>query len=148
MYAHCQYPRVMVICSASLNYRSGAGISYSNLFRGWPTDALAQIHVDECPPDSQICTLHWRMSVENVPLDRAFRRILGRRRVAALGEAFTALWTDDLEDPARKGFASRVRLRTALSAWANFAPYHLDSAFLGWLKAFSPEMIFHHPRDC
>jgi hypothetical protein len=137
-----QYPRVLVICAHSLNYQSGTGIVFSNLLRGWLSDALAQIHVEESAPDPQICTRHWRMSVKDVPLDRAFRRILGRSQVSALGEAFTASWSDDLEGPAKGGFASRVRLRTLLSAWADCAPYHLDSALLGWLKMFSPEVIF------
>lgn len=136
------HPKVLVICADSLNYRSGTGIIFSDMFRGWPANALAQVHVDASEPDPEICTLHWHMSVDNVPLDRAFRRILGRSQVSALGTAFHPSWTDDLEGPVKGGFASRVRLRMLLSAWADCAPFHLDAAFMGWLKAFSPEVIF------
>lgn len=136
------HPRVLVICTDSLNDRSGTGIVFSGLLRGWPSHALAQIHGDASGPDPEICKLHRRMSVENVPLDQAFRNILGRRRVLELGDPFQTSWSADLERPADRASASRVRLRTLLSAWADCAPYYLNADFLSWLRAFSPEVIF------
>jgi glycosyltransferase involved in cell wall biosynthesis len=136
------YPKVLVICFDSLNYRSGTGIVFSNLFRGWPADALAQIHVDDSKPDPEICKQYWRLSVENVPLDRAIRRILGRRRIASMGPAFDQSWSDSLEGTEKGAAWPSVRVRTLLSAWADCVPYHLDAAFLRWLRTFSPEVVF------
>jgi hypothetical protein len=135
------YPRTLAICSASLNYKSADGIIFSNLFRGWPTQALAQIHADEDAPDPEICPSHWRISVESVPLDRAFRRMLGRRRVAGLGPALHPAWSNDLEAFVA-GSDSHARRRTLVSAWADCVPYHLDAPFWNWLTDFAPEIIF------
>jgi glycosyltransferase involved in cell wall biosynthesis len=130
-----------MICSHSLNYKSGTGIVYSNLFRGWPLDSLAQIHVDLPGPDADICKISRQMSVDNVPLDRTFRKMLGQKCVAALGRPEPPSSSPDLE-ASENGIASwRLRLRMILSAWTDCVPYRLDPDFLNWLKEFSPQVI-------
>lgn len=135
------FPRVLMICSHSLNYQSGTGIVYSNLFRGWPLDSLAQIHVDLPGPDPEICKISWQMSVENVPLDRIFRKMLGRKYVAALGRPESASSSPDMVASESGVAAWRIRLRMILSAWTDCAPYCLSPDFLKWLREFSPQVI-------
>ena len=133
-----EFPRVLVICFHSLNYSSGTGIVFSELFKGWPLDAIAQIYGEGREPDPQICKLHRRMSVENVPLDRALRRMLGHKRVATLGEPSHPSWSETVG----RTSAFQVRVRSLIAAWADCVSYHLDTASLNWIRSFAPEVIF------
>ena len=128
------YPRVLYISFDSLNHLTDTGNVFVNLFRGWPADALAQVYAHQLDPDPAICQLSWRVSVENVPADRAVRRLLGHKRVAELGPGIP-------QTSSTGNAGSRIRLRTTISAWADCFPFHLDAGFWNWLRAFSPEVI-------
>ncbi len=131
-------PRVLVICFHSLNSHSGTGIVFSNLFGSWPKDSLAQIYGELQPPDSNTCERILRLSVENVVLDRVFRRLLGQKAVAQLGSTPQPQFVEAVCG----SFAWRYRMRSALAAWADIVPFDFDSELTTWLKNFAPEVIF------
>lgn len=41
-----EFPRVLVISKIKFNQQAGGGVTMGNLFRGWPINAIAQIHTD------------------------------------------------------------------------------------------------------
>jgi glycosyltransferase involved in cell wall biosynthesis len=80
------FPRTLVISPSVFNCDSGSGVTMGNLFRGWPPEAIAQIHSDRnSNPDTSVCTQYlyvpyrpalWldRRAVKN-----AYNFIAGRR---------------------------------------------------------------------
>ena len=48
-------PRVLLLTPEAFNKVTGAGITFSNLFAGWPKDAIAVIHRDVVPVTEDIC---------------------------------------------------------------------------------------------
>ena len=57
------FPRVLVISPVNFNQQSGSGVTMGNLFRGWPLDAIAQIHSTEgIEPDYNVCTNYFYLS--------------------------------------------------------------------------------------
>jgi hypothetical protein len=132
------FPRVLVICFHSLNSSSATGIVFSHLFGSWPKGSLAQIYSEVLPPDSHICNHTYRISAENVGLDRAFRRLLRPKAVARLGSAPQPQFVEAVGGTS----ARRRRMRSVLTAWTDMVPFHLDGEFHTWLKDFTPEVIF------
>ena len=43
-----EQPRILFVTSAAFNGITGGGITFSNLFRGWPQDRLFTVHNDSC----------------------------------------------------------------------------------------------------
>lgn len=41
-----EFPRVLVVSKIKFNQQAGGGVTMGNLFRGWPINAIAQIHTD------------------------------------------------------------------------------------------------------
>lgn len=51
------FPRVLVIAPIKFNQQAGGGVTMGNLFRGWPLNAIAQIHTDlNTEADHSVCT--------------------------------------------------------------------------------------------
>jgi len=56
------FPRILVITSNNFNLISGGGITLTNLFRGWPSDRIANLHEDPTPEDHSVCRISYRLS--------------------------------------------------------------------------------------
>ncbi len=76
------FPRVLFITPVAFNKVSGGGITFTNLFWGWPKTALATIHNDSHPPSDDICNQYYRLSsneLDLLPLLRVLRKIFKSR---------------------------------------------------------------------
>jgi len=56
------YPKVLFVTPCAFNRETGGGITFSNLFKGWPADRLATIHRDFIPTSNDICRNFYRLS--------------------------------------------------------------------------------------
>ncbi len=54
-------PRLLFVTSASFNGITGGGITFSNLFRGWPEDRLFTVHNDPVPVSFDVCRNYYRL---------------------------------------------------------------------------------------
>ena len=54
--------RVLFLTSAAFNKVTGGGITFTNLFAGWPRDSIATIHNDPVPTSNDICSRYYKLS--------------------------------------------------------------------------------------
>jgi hypothetical protein len=50
-----KYPRILFVTPCAFNQLTGGGITFSNLFRDWPSDKLATVTDDLIPVSREIC---------------------------------------------------------------------------------------------
>jgi glycosyltransferase involved in cell wall biosynthesis len=122
------YPRVLFITPAAFNRTTGGGITFGNLFAGWPKDRLATAHCDPVPVTTETCERYYRLGPGELrhwgPLERLISATPGTGRPTAskrgrlrplLRGARLALFGRQLPD--------RGALSPALARWiAEFRP--------------------------
>lgn len=70
------YPRILFITPHAFNKVTGTGITFTNLFRGWPKDRIATVHDDSLPVTTDICETYYRLGDREI---RKFGRALINR---------------------------------------------------------------------
>lgn len=58
--------RVLFLTSAAFNKTTGGGITFSNLFAGWPKEALATVHNDTVPITHETCDRYYRLTEREI----------------------------------------------------------------------------------
>jgi glycosyltransferase involved in cell wall biosynthesis len=61
-----RFPRLLFLTSAAFNRVTGGGITFGNLFRGWPKDRLATAHNDPVPTTDETCDRYFVLSSAEV----------------------------------------------------------------------------------
>lgn len=62
------YPRVLVVSPIKFNQQAGGGVTMGNLFRGWPQNAIAQIHSDMfTEADYSVCSQYFYLPSNQKP---------------------------------------------------------------------------------
>jgi glycosyltransferase involved in cell wall biosynthesis len=125
-------PRVLFITPAAFNRTTGGGITFGNLFAGWPKDRLATAHTDPIPTTTETCERYFELG------PREIRRagVLERLAPAAGGGA------------AAGHGAPRGRARVLRAAkWLVFGDQLPDRGALSddlarWIEAFHPELLY------
>jgi hypothetical protein len=56
------FPRVLFITPCAFNHLRGSGITFSNLFQGWPQDFLATVHSDPASVGHDVCSRYYRLT--------------------------------------------------------------------------------------
>lgn len=59
-------PRILFLTSSAFNNVTGGGITFTNLFKGWPSDAIATIHSDPIPVEKDVCEQYFRLSTREI----------------------------------------------------------------------------------
>lgn len=130
------FPRVLFLTSASFNKTTGGGITFSNLFAGWPKDALATIHNDSVPVTYETCERYYRLS------EREIRR-WGWLRHIPLGKPVA-----DVTMPATPGtscgllFSLLKDVKTWIFGDSLPETTCLSSELDAWIAEFRPEVLY------
>lgn len=129
-----EYPRVMFITPHAFNKVSGTGITFTNLFFGWPKDRIATVHDDCQPVTYEVC-------------DRFYR--LGPQEIRKIGGTLT---NRKSLPPASEAFGSTqpapLHIRTLQSAkhliFGDGLPQsgQLSQNLETWIEDFKPDVIF------
>lgn len=56
------YPRLLFVTSSVFNPFSGGGITFTNLFKGWPKDKIATVHGDALLPSFDVCDRYFHLT--------------------------------------------------------------------------------------
>lgn len=59
-------PSVLFVTPCAFNTSNGGGVTFSNLFRGWPKDRLATVHCDTVPTSSDVCERYFVLGPEEL----------------------------------------------------------------------------------
>ena len=53
--------KLLFITPVGFNFITGGGVTFRNLFKGWPIDQIAIIHADELKQDAEICKKYFKI---------------------------------------------------------------------------------------
>ena len=59
-------PRVLFLTSSAFNHVTGGGITFTNLFKGWPSDAIATVHSDPVPVAMDVCQKYFLLTKREI----------------------------------------------------------------------------------
>ncbi|MEW5704585.1 MAG: hypothetical protein AB1781_08390 [Pseudomonadota bacterium] len=148
------FPRVLFITPHAFNKATGGGITFSNLFDGWPSDRIATAHTDPEPTTGDVCTNYFVLGAEEFDLAAPFamaRRAIGRAAVAGGPSGPTATFpaTDASGPPPALPGEKRAVLRSALIRSAarvlgDGLPERvvLSDRLCKWIEAFEPDVLY------
>jgi glycosyltransferase involved in cell wall biosynthesis len=128
------HPRVLFITPAAFNHVSGGGITFSNLFRGWPVDRIATVHNDATPVTTDICRLYYRLNEREITTWPLLARLRGRSAATA-----------EIAGPAAATNSPRTMLRRLKTAiFGDGLPERgiLSAPLAAWIEAFRPDIIY------
>lgn len=60
------YPRVLFLTSSAFNKVTGGGVTFTNLFTGWPADRIATVHNDTVPVSTDVCAQHYKLGYPEI----------------------------------------------------------------------------------
>jgi glycosyltransferase involved in cell wall biosynthesis len=141
------YPRVLVVDSTPFCRHVNNGIVKSNLFQGWPRQALAQIVYANVQPGFDVCEAYWALTKTSILLGAA-----GLARDESLRGAGGVAGT--IFDPAEAHvFEARPRIERMLSRLSGAIRVPLGEMILrlpsvqsrrlaDWIGRFAPEVVF------
>jgi glycosyltransferase involved in cell wall biosynthesis len=125
------YPRVLFLTPCAFNGITGGGVTFTNLFRGWPRDRLATVTDDPVPVSREVCERYYFLTDQELCYEAPFHWL--RRRTA--------------------GPTGAAGPRRSVSPWQHWAKRLLGDAGLPdrgqlspalreWLAEFRPEVIY------
>ncbi|HER27523.1 MAG TPA: hypothetical protein ENI69_10480 [Rhodospirillales bacterium] len=134
------FPRVLFITSHAFNHSNGGGVTFSNLFSGWPKDRLACVHNDPLPPETDVCERYFRLGTKELGKWGPFS-LLQREPLA--------IATARQPEPKTRGATSPIssRLFTGVRSLLFGTNEFPETAFLSpeleaWIENFSPQVLY------
>jgi glycosyltransferase involved in cell wall biosynthesis len=129
-------PRVLLLTPEAFNKVTGAGITFSNLFAGWPIDAIATIHNDSVPVTEDVCRHYYRLT------EREIHR-WGWLKYVPVGKPPNATL---LSLPTWKrcgwGFSILKQAKTLIFGDGIPEQTHLTPELDAWIEAFKPTVLY------
>jgi hypothetical protein len=126
------FPRVLFITSAAFNHVSGGGITFSNLFRGWPRDRIATVHNDVTPVTTDVCERYYRLSEREISIWPILARLRASAAAGTTGQAATT------------GTAPGALRRLKNAIFGDGMPERgiLSAPLAAWIGEFRPDIIY------
>lgn len=130
-------PRVLFLTSAAFNRTTGGGITFSNLFAGWPKDALATVHNDPVPVTYETCEHYYRLSEKEI-------RRWGYLRYIPLGKPATDVTVAPAAEGKRHGLFFRVLKIAKKGIFGDAIPEtaELSPELEVWIREFRPTVLY------
>ena len=126
-------PRVLFVTPAAFNRTTGGGITFGNLFAGWPKDRLATAHNDPVPTTTETCERYYRLGPAEIrrwgPLERIAPAV-GAAQGEGGGEAAAA-------KPAPLRLAKSALFGAQLPDAGRLSP-QLER----WIAEFKPDLLY------
>ena len=127
------FPRVLFITPLAFNKVTGTGITFTNLFRGWPKDRLATVHDDAMVVSIDVCDTYYRLSTDEI---QKFGGVLTNSLIDK-----TSLEADRSVAP-----SGRLKLFQTVKKWlfGDGLPQWgiLTPSLEIWIKDFKPDVIY------
>ena len=129
------YPRVLFITPCAFNRSTGGGITFGNLFAGWPKDRLATVHNDPIPVTTDVCDKYFPLG------SRELRKWFPRSRSWAASASTST-------SSGSRALAGTFALRAATSIkrliFENGLPEKgvLSRELKIWVNDFQPDLIY------
>ena len=126
-------PRILFVTPAAFNKVTGGGVTFTNLFKGWPQDRLATVHSDLMPTTSEVCTHYYPLGPEEVGLAGWLRPFAGGEAAVAGGKSAEAM-------PPAPG--PRQWVKQWLFGGGAPRRGRLTPKLSDWIEAFAPDALY------
>ena len=133
---HISSPRILFVTSSAFNKETGTGITFTNLFRGWPLDDIATVHSDTVPVSMDICNNYWQLGSREVHLWGWLRYILIKSQVNPLQVSSLHVSQSPL--------TQRILKRIKNVIFGDGIPRRacLTNELAAWVEKFEPTLLF------
>jgi glycosyltransferase involved in cell wall biosynthesis len=135
-----EFPRVLFVTPHAFNGTTGGGITFSNLFRGWPMDRLATVHDDPEPTTDDVCRRYYTLGPAELdyvwPLGALRRRMHADERVGNRATSNAASTASG---------SSTAMLKSLAIAMLGDAPpqrARLTPRLAQWIGEFRPQLLY------
>lgn len=127
-------PRVLFITPCAFNHTTGGGITFTNLFRGWPVSSLATITDDIVPTTTDVCNRFYFLTSDERRYRGPFCAIVKRPTAAA---------QENHHSEEKKGSNLLHKTAKAFLGDAGIPDQGIITKGLrAWIKEFKPDVIY------
>ena len=128
------FPRVLFITPHAFNKVTGTGITFTNLFHGWPKDRLATIHDDSLPVTTDVCERYYRLS------DKEIKKVGASIINGVTGMASPASVTSISATSSPPGALQKIKHMV----FGEGMPQKgiLSSELKSWIEEFQPQVVY------
>jgi len=135
------FPKVLFITPHAFNNVTGGGITYTNLFKGWPKDRLATVHNDPEPTSTIVCDQYYKLGDKELDFSFPFNYL---RKSSSSISTSTQLNSSVSPKPSFKTRLLSKAKHTFLSLVGTSLPEKavLSSELETWIKAYQPDVIY------
>lgn len=128
-------PRVLFVTAHAFNRCTGGGVTFSNLFQGWPKDSLATVHCDVTPVATDVCERYFKLSADELRPWGPLHYLRSRAQDATTGGGGAT----DAPGPAEQALRGAKRL-----VLGDYSPEtaRLSPALERWIDEFRPQVLY------
>lgn len=128
--------RILFLTPEAFNKVTGGGITFSNLFSGWPIDAIATIHSDSVPVTEDVCRHYYRLT------EREIHR-WGWLKYVPVGKLSNTTLLSSPK-PKRRGWGFSILKQAKTLIFGDGIPEqtHLTPELEAWIEAFQPTVLY------
>lgn len=142
-----EFPRTLFVTPLAFNHFTGGGVTFSNLFRGWPTDRLFTVHQDTLPLSTDVCVNYFALGPDEMPLAGPLETLRKLAKVKRSAREIAKVEPPPSGDPAkaRPEGVRRFVLRSADAIFGNSSlpvSAQLSDRLAAWIEASRPDVIY------
>jgi glycosyltransferase involved in cell wall biosynthesis len=129
-------PRILLVASSGFNGVTGTGITFSNLFRGWPDDRLYAAYSDVVPAQFDVCQNFFRLGPKELS------RWPGSRNVAPgyIQDRDTAVMRREAVASQSAGWKRALRRSLVGNTWPDVG--RVSAELDSYIRAVQPQLIY------
>jgi glycosyltransferase involved in cell wall biosynthesis len=129
-------PRILFLTSSAFNNVTGGGITFTNLFKGWPVDALATVHSDPVPVARGVCEQYFRLSAQEI------HRLGWLRYIPMSAPSEISLVAEGSK--ARQTVVRRTLIKLKTWLFGDGVPQEacLSEPLEAWVSSFQPTLLY------
>lgn len=143
---------MLFITPHGFNKVTGGGITFSNLFSGWPKARIATIHNDPEPTTLDVCELYYKLGPAELAYTQPFAWISEKGKFASVASEHTV--DEEINGPAISkkqdiwvgGFGNLVKVakRVFVGIIGDSFPEraNITSSLEKWINEFQPDVIY------
>ncbi|OAI47788.1 hypothetical protein AYO44_08805 [Planctomycetaceae bacterium SCGC AG-212-F19] len=131
------FPRVLFLTPCAFNPITGGGVTFTNLFQGWPRDRLATVTDDPVPVSRDTCDRYFFLSdqeLQYVPPLNWLRRRTAPQQEPRPNEMPQPVWGP-------RGWVKRLAKRVVGNAGLPESG-QLSPSLRSWLADFQPDLVY------
>ena len=130
------FPRVLFLTASAFNKVTGGGVTFSNLFAGWPHERIATVHNDTVPVSTDVCSRYYKLGADEIHKQGVLRYLMPVVKDGGI---------DNYQSAAVRHSTLRTVARTVKKMlFGNAIPDvgQLTPELESWVAAYKPDVLY------